>query len=244
MAYTRTEKIGMIDTRENRMIVAEGIANGIFIENKLEGNDTLKTWLIDAIMADTLADIIDNEQKFYIIELANKCAADIIYSMQDKVTIDNFMEVCEGFGCIGKFLGSVCSDLDIDLSDFYCKAADTASVFGYEDTLIINDTMYVYDNGSKERVLVTSEYSIGYHSDYTCKKIERRIKNRLRYKWDVDIKLVEVTQNEDKTFSAKAVFLAPKEDVGDISNKLLHRFGSTSGRPWHRCKVAKFEVGE
>ena len=54
MAYNKTEKIALIDNTSNRMAIATAIVKDIFKTYDLEGNDLLKSWLMDCIMADTL----------------------------------------------------------------------------------------------------------------------------------------------------------------------------------------------
>lgn len=242
MALTTEQKTNIIDTRGARITLATHIVSDIFNEYGLKDNDTLRCWLTERIAEDSLYDILNNEQRLYIVSLADKCAADIVCIMADTIDKDNFMSIVRGFGDIGSFIERVLDDYNISSDALFVTACDTASVIGYKDTLLIDDTMYVYDNGKEERVLVTADFTIGYHQNYTERNIKERIVKRLHHKWHTEIKSVVVTQNEDGAFSAKAIFFVPKTDVGQIHEMLLYRFGATSGKPWHRCYVDKFDI--
>jgi hypothetical protein len=238
------QKIGVIDNEENRLSVATAIANDIFDSYNLSRNYNLRTWLIDSIASDPLADIICNEQKLYIVELAKKCAADIAYIKHDSFDSDNFLTIVRGFGDIGAFIEKVYTEFELNFDDFVVTACETASTIGYEDTLLIDDTMYVYDNGTEDKIFVHVMYSIEYHPNYTAANLRHRIAKRLHYKWATDIKAIVVTENEDKTFSVYATFFAPKCDKDTLKDMVSHRFGASSGRPWYRCKVKEIGIGE
>jgi hypothetical protein len=237
------DKISVIDNHDNRLSVAYAITQDILATYNLMQEGSIGTWLIDCIVKDTLADIICNEQKVYIIELAEKCASDIAFIKHDSIEKDNFLTIARGFGNIGAFVERVVNEFELDFDTMIVTACQTASVIGYEDTLLIDDTMYVYDNGETERMLVKATFSIAYHPNYTLGNLRRRIVKRLHHKWETDIKAINIVENEDKTFTADAVFSFDyKMGLEDLKKMLEHRFGSTSGKPWYRCKVEEVEI--
>lgn len=227
------EKIGLLDTAENRDKVINGIVNEIFNKYKLN-DEFLKTWLYDNMEHDTLYDLINNEQKLYVVRLAEKCAADICFVTNG--FDGDFSAAMVSFGEIGAFVLDVISDNDIVIDVFADKCKQVASVIGYEDTLVVDDTAYVFDNGSEgNRICYKATFKIDYHKNYTCDNLRKRIVRRFRHDWkSCDVRLVEVVCNDDKTFTATATFLTDISDVNVISDMIGYRFGANSGKPWYR----------
>lgn len=242
------EKISVIDNANNKELVAKAIADNIIVTNGLDKDEkaanTLKTWLTISIMQDSLADIIMNEQKVYVVKLAKKVAADICYTEQ-VATLNDFKAAMEKFGYVGTFLSAVVFDpiLVGNVNEFLDEVTDTANLIGYEDTIIVDDTMYVYDNG--ERTCYSAEFEVGYHQNYTLANLHRRFEKRMAHKWpECEVKSIIVHQEEDDTFTAVVVFLSNEDDLDAITDKLNYRFGKTSGRPWFRCKLLSVKKSE
>ena len=106
------DKISVIDHIDNRTKVANAIVTNIFDRYNLSEGLLVRGWLVDCIIKDTLADIICNEQKVYILELAEKCAADIAFIKHDSIEKDNFLTIARGFGDVGAFIEKVIADFN------------------------------------------------------------------------------------------------------------------------------------
>lgn len=230
---TLEEKVGLIDNKENKLLLAEGIADNILSKNNIGDNQLLRTWLIERISADTLYDILMKGQKLYVLQLAKKCACDICFivnGFDDK----DFDVTMQSFGTIGAFVLNTIGEFHINVDDIVSEVEETASVIGYEDTLVIDDTMYIYNN---EKSFYRVLFTFGYHKDYTCKNIEQRIYNRFNYRWDCEVRSCSVSKNDDNTFHGVAVIAHDCDNLDTISKEIAFRFGATSGKPWKRCKV-------
>lgn len=237
------EKTNVIDTMENRLALSKKIAHEVLVQNQIEDEtDVLYGWLVDNISSDSLYDIINNEQKLYVVKLAKKVAADICY-MEQVSDYEHFYNAAVKYGDLGNFVIGVILTNDINgINDFMAEVSNVSNVIGYEDTMIVNDTAYIYDNGENEdKNCYTATLEIGYHKNYTCNNLHTRIEKRMNHKWhDKEIKLIEVVKNENNTFTAKVTFFC-EDELEDVLEKMNYRFGKESGRPWHRSKVAKVE---
>lgn len=242
------EKISVIDNATNKTLVATAIANNIVVANGLnkdeKASETFKSWLMENLMDETLADIIMNEQKVFVVKLAKKMATDICYNEQ-VATLDDFKAALDKYDYVGLFVSSVAFDtlLVPDFKSFLDEVTETAKLIGYEDTLIVNDTMYVYDNGEDaERTCYKATFEVGYHQNYTPANLRRRFEKRMAHKWaECKVKSIIVSKEEDDTFTAEVVFLT-NEDLEVVTDRLNYRFGKTSGRPWYRSKLLKVET--
>lgn len=229
------EKIELIETAELRDKLADAIAEDIFQANNLE-EPFLKTWLADNIRKQTLANIILGEQKVYVIRLAKKIATDICFIERAGDSRYLFEDAIANYGELGYFVKKVIAEYDLDLDEFADEAIEESKEIDYADTIIINDSAYVFDNDTKDKACYKATIRTKHRTNYGLAFFRKRVQNRMAYQWkDCEVKLIE-TFEENGKYIANVTFLVPSS-LSETLADLNYRFGKNSGRPWKNSEV-------
>jgi hypothetical protein len=235
------EKIQVIDTMENRGVVANHIVARLFSNYQLDPSnknvEVLYAWLYNNIMGYTLSDAILTEFKVYVIRLVKKVCSDICY-INETSSLGELLLAFNGYGEIGAFVNEVLTRTDyINLDNrFFDEVRHNSEIIGFEDTLILNQTTYVIDNTNRTCYVV--KLHIKYHPNYTIDDLRSRINGRLHYHWrNIGVKNIYVEQVIDGSYVAQIIMFSD-HDLDTINEMIAYRFGRTSGKPWYRCIVA------
>ena len=241
------EKIQLLDNKESRGVVANGIASEIMSENGLT-DERIKVWLTDVISTSgTLYEIMTIEHRLFIEELGQKLVNDVCY-VEGCKSKEEFEYAIGSYGEICSFITRNFTDNEIaDMVDMLSVFVGTESVaVEYGNTLIIDKTAYMYDNsksGFDHRYVAVLQ--IKNHHAYTERNIAHRIKNRMKYHWTDEERVIDLISvqfnNEENVWNAKVVFRSNEDNV-DTLHRLNERFGSTSGRPWYNSKVVEVKA--
>lgn len=239
------DKVQLLDNKESREVVANGIASEIMSENGLT-DERIKVWLVGVISTSgSLYEIMTIEHRLFIEELGQKLVNDVCYvegcrnEEEFKYAVGGYGEICEFI--TRNFSLSEIADMLESVTLYIGSKKDVAVEYG--DTLLIDKTAYVYDNSKSgfENCFVAT-FEIKNHPAYSERNIAHRIKNRMKYHWSDDeraLDLVSVEFNSEKNvYSAKVIFRT-NEDLGEVMARLVNRFGSLSGRPWYNSSIVE-----
>lgn len=242
------EKVQLLDNKENRGVVANGIASEIMSENGLT-DERIKIWLVGVISTSgSLYEIMTIEHRLFIEELGQKLVNDVCYvegcrnEEEFKYAVGGYGEICEFI--TRNFSLSEIADMLEDVSLYIGGKEDVAVEYG--NTLIIDKTAYMYDNsksGFDHRYVAVLQ--IKNHSAYSERIIAHRIKNRMKYHWSDEERVIDLVSvefdSEENVWNAKVIFRT-NEDSVDVLNRLNERFGKTSGKPWYNSKVVEVKA--
>ena len=235
------EKARLIDNQQNKEVVANAIADSILTKYDLKDySPKLTDWLRGNIMQSSLADMLTNNQDMYVINLAKKCSADMVY-MHHKlgISLDEVMAMVKP---IAVFCYTIADEYGFTTKEVAKEIQETISNFDYEDTLILDDKMFVYnDNVEGERALhpFRVHIRVGYHPNYNQKELKKRIAGRLYYHRDPNDLCVtflseDIDNNGDFHFCLR---ISDVLDKDEFEQAIRFRLGRTSGKPWYRCHI-------
>lgn len=242
---TFEEKVNVIDTNENKSVVAIAIANSILKKYGLENyNSCLDEWLYDNIMQSTLAEMLTNNQGMYVIPFAKKCFADIIY-MRNKLHKSN-LEIIAIVSPIADACRAIFDEYSISDEEVGEETLRALENPNYEEMLILDDKLFVYTDNMTTDDVKRFEYHVfihvGYHPNYTLDELKARIGKRLLYKRDPnEIAVTFVDESETNVGFDFVLRITDVLDRCDFVNAIKYRLGSTSGKPWYRCHVDKIQ---
>ena len=146
-------KVACIDNKVNKSIVANAVCRDILADNGLEHfSKELENWLKAKIMESSLADMLVNEQRMYVIDLAKKVCCDICFITSANATSNCSISIDP---VLTSFVNNVFDDNEIDIQDVIDECYDeieNCPFDTYKDTIIIDDKMFVYTEESGEVV--------------------------------------------------------------------------------------------
>lgn len=230
------EKVRLIDNQQNKEVVANAIADSILTKYDLKDySPKLTDWLRGNIMQSSLADMLTNNQDMYIISLAKKCSADMVY-MHHKlgISLDEVMAMVKP---IAVFCYTIADEYGFTTKEVAKEIQETISNFDYEDTLILDETMFVYNDNVKRNTYHIN-ILVDYHPNYTLDELKDRITKRLFYQRshnDINVKFITCETVYNSFFFI--IRIIDVLELEEFKQAVRFRLGKTSGKPWYRCHI-------
>ena len=159
------EKVALIDNQVNKGIVASAVAKSLLAEHNMANySKPLETWLKERIMSNTLGNMLINDQRIFVIDLAKKVCCDIYYVT---TTISAGSDI-KGFDIdpiLIQFVNDVLVDNSAEDAIAECKSMIDNSPTAYADTLVINDKLIIYTEESGDVPTNTTIKDMGGFTD-------------------------------------------------------------------------------